>query len=480
MKLKFIVITILIFFSISLFGQAPAWEWVKRSYGTKISHKVDGNGNEACSMAADAWGNVYVTGYFLSPTIIFDNDTLFNSSDNNNDVFLVKYNKIGNVLWARSFGGSGDDEPCSVAADKHGNVYVAGFLKSPKLIFGNDTIADTSIYSSVLLCKFDSSGKALWARNSKGNSNDEANSVSVDNADNIYMTGHFQSSKIIFGSDTLTNKGSLNILITKFNSDGNIIWAKSYGGNFQDNVNAITTDAKGNVFVGGAFKSPYIVFGSDTLYNNSNSYYSDLFLTKFDSNGKVLWAKSAGDYSDERIYNLATDLSGNIYATGVFYSLSFKLDTITLTNTSVISDNFFIAKFNANGHALWVKSGGSNSNSKPSLIVIPSSVTTDASGNSIVTVNYNCGSVGIGTDSLHNAGQYDGAVVKFDRNGNLLWTKDIGGSKDDGAYAVTVNSFQNIFVAGFYQSSSILFAPYTLTSQDTHFSTAFVAKLLMR
>jgi hypothetical protein len=479
MKLKFLVITILIFFSISLFGQAPAWEWVKRSYGAKISHKVDGDGNEAYSMAADVWGNVYVTGYFLSPTIIFDNDTLFNSSENN-DIFLVKYDKNGDVVWARSLGGNGDDEPCSVAADIHGNVYIAGFFKSPIIIFGNDTIVNISRYSNVLLCKFDSSGKALWAKTSKGNSNDKANSVVVDNSGNIYMTGYFQSSIIIFGSDTITNKGSLNIFITKYNSNGNIIWAKSYGGSFQDNANSITVDAKGNVFVGGAFKSPYIVFGSDTLYNNSNSYYSGLFLTKFDSNGKVLWAKSASDYSDERIYNLATDLSGNIYATGVFYSLSFKLDTITLANTSVISDNFFIAKFNSNGHALWVKNGGSNGNNKPSLIAIPSSVATDASGNAIVTINYNSGSIGIGADSLHNAGLYDGAVAKFDRNGNLLWTKDIGGSKDDGACAVTVNSFQNIFVTGFYQSPSVLFPPYSLTSQDTHFSTVFVAKLLMR
>jgi len=187
MKSKLHIITILILFSISSYSQAPAWEWAKRSYGSNISSTLDGYGNEAYSMAADALGNVYVTGYFLSSTIIFDHDTLINSSGNN-DVFLVKYDKDGNVLWARSFGGSSDDEPLSIAVDKNGNAYVAGYFLSPQLIFGNDTLIDSNNHSDVLLCKFDLNGNALWARHSNGTANDMANSVAVDNSGNIYCS----------------------------------------------------------------------------------------------------------------------------------------------------------------------------------------------------------------------------------------------------------------------------------------------------
>jgi hypothetical protein len=270
----------------------------------------------------------------------------------------------------------------------------------------------------------------------------------------------------------------LNSFITKYNSEGNIIWAKSYGGDKEDNAYSIVADANGNVFAGGTFTSAFIVFDKDTLYNNSNNGYSDMFLTKLDSTGKVLWAKSAGDYSDERIYSLAADPSGNVYAAGEFYSQSFKLDTITLNNISVVSDDIFIAKFNASGHVLWAKSGGGSSNAGSSSMVNPTSVVADASGNALLTLCYNYAIIGIGADSIHNVGLWDGAIIKFDLNGKLLWTKDIGGSKDDGAYTATVNSFQNIFVAGFYQSPSIAFDTITLTSDQTpNYSTAYVAKL---
>lgn len=470
--MKQIILILIIFISniIVSFGQAPDWAWVKSSFGTIINIGDDGYGNEAYSMAADALGNVYVTGYYLSSTIIFDNDTLTNSGSSY-DIFLVKYDNDGNVIWARSIGGSGDDEPYSVAADIHGNVYIAGYFKSPELSFGNDTLIITG-YSDVLLCKFDANGNALWAKSAKGNSRDLATSVIVDNSDNVYLTGFFQSTPIVFGSDTLNNIGSSDIFIVKYKPNGNQIWAKSYGGNMEDEAYSIAADANGNIFVGGKFFSSFFTLGSDTLFNSASGY-TDMFLIKCDSTSNVLWAKSAGSSSDERIYTITTDISGNVYVAGVFFSHSFILRTTTLINSFSFSlrADFFIAKYNTGGQVLWAKSGGGIQYDGPK------SIATDASGNVNMTICYNSPSIIIGSDTLHNAGLYDGAIVEYDLNGNMLWTKAIGGSRDDGAFAVTVNSFDNIFIAGYYQSPVIVFDSYTLTSQDTNYSAVFVASI---
>ena len=473
MKLKLFVITILILFCASSFAQAPSWEWVKRSYGSKINVHADGYGNEANSIAADSSGNVYAVGYYLSSNIIFDNDTLYNLSTDisNNDIFIVKYDKDGNVLWARSIGGKGDDEPTSVASDINGNVYIAGYFNSDTIVFGNDTIVNKNNHGKVLLCKYDANGNSQWARISNGTSDDQATSVTVDNAGNVYITGNFISPKICFDSDTLTNIGSLDIFLVKYTANGKVIWAKSFGGIGQDDSYSIS-EKNGNVFIGGDFKGSYIAFGNDTLFNNSMSGYSDFFLVKLDSTGNVHWARSAGGPSDERIYAINTDKFGNILVTGVFFSNTFMLDTIKLMVTSVISDDFFVAKYSTEGQVLWAKSGGGNNDDASSSIV------SDGLGDAIVTICYNSPSIVIGADTLHNAGLYDGVIAEYDMNGNMQWTKNIGGSTDDGAYSATVNSLGNIFVAGFYQSPTIIFDAFTLTRDQTSgFSTAYVAKL---
>ncbi|HNW98861.1 MAG TPA: SBBP repeat-containing protein [Bacteroidales bacterium] len=421
-------------------------------------------------MSNDALGNVYVTGYFISPTVIFDDDTLTNSSQEH-DIFLVKYNDNGDVIWSRSIGGDDHDTPYSVDVDVNGNVYIAGFNGSSELIFNNDTLVSTG-NTDVLLCKFDANGNKLWARGAKGNDADEATSVTTDNSGNIYITGNFRSSSIIFGTDTLDYTSiSGSMFVVKYKPDGNIIWAKRFGGSSQDKAYSITADANGNIFFGGTYKSPYISFDSDTIHNNSNNGYSDIFLTKLDTAGNVLWAKSAGNYSDERVKAITTDISGNIYVSGIFFSSTFNLGTTTLVNSFLDRADVFTTKFNTSGQVLWAKCAGGNNDDQLSAIA------TDASENVIISMTYNSPSIKFGTFTFNNAGLYDGALAKYDKDGNFIWAKGIGGNIDDGAFAVAVNSLENIFTAGYYQSSVVVFDSLFITSPDTNYSTVYVAKL---
>ena len=157
MKQKFFITVIFILINDSTFCQAPAWEWVRNSNASKISSKADGYGDEANFLASDTFGNIYVTGYYISSYIAFGNNTLYNQSSNisNNDIFLAKYDKDGNVIWARNIGGNGDDDPSSIAADANGNIFVAGYYQSPTLTFDSFmlTSSQTSGYSTAYIAK---------------------------------------------------------------------------------------------------------------------------------------------------------------------------------------------------------------------------------------------------------------------------------------------------------------------------------------
>ena len=133
MKKIFLLFTIVgfLFFIINTSSaQAPDWQWAKSA--------GESSNDEATSVAVDLFGNTYVTGWFDSPSITFGLTTLTNVGAY--DVFVVKYNSSGNVLWAKSAGGTSYDAASSIAVDAVGNVYVAGYFTSPTITFDNDSL----------------------------------------------------------------------------------------------------------------------------------------------------------------------------------------------------------------------------------------------------------------------------------------------------------------------------------------------------
>jgi hypothetical protein len=137
----------------------------------------------------------------------------------------------------------------------------------------------------------------------------------------------------------------------------NCLWSNSAGGSLEDLVNSICTDDSGNVYVTGYFKSTTITFGTTTLINADNTgYTNDIFIVKYTPNGTVLWATSAGGTNIDEGTSLATDVNGNVYVTGYFYSPTITFGTTTLTNVGI--GDIFIAKYDGAGAVLWAKSAG--------------------------------------------------------------------------------------------------------------------------
>jgi hypothetical protein len=239
------------------------------------------------NISTDLIGNIYLTGSFSSPTLTIGSTVLTNVG-NGWDVFIAKYDSSGNAIWAKSAGGNWDIHSTSITTDMNCNVYITGYFHNSASF--DSIILTSSGYSDIFIAKYNSSGDVLWAKSAGGSISECANSITTDNVGYIYITGVFYSHQITFDSITVTNTDIENcdIFIAKYNSSGNVIWAKSAGGGNNDASHDISTDADGNVYITGAFWSPQITFDSIML---TNMGYDNCYIAKYDSSGNIQWAK---------------------------------------------------------------------------------------------------------------------------------------------------------------------------------------------
>jgi Secretion system C-terminal sorting domain len=427
---------------------------------------AEGSGNdEGRRISIDARGNVFVTGNFSSPEITFGNITLTNAGGN--DLFIVKYDVSGNALWAKSAGGSNNDAGYGISTDASGNVFVTGDFYSPSITFGTTTLTNAAGgKDDMFIVKYDALGNVLWAKSAGGSSPDAGFSIATDATGNVFVTGDFYSSAITFGAVTLTNAGRGNIFTVKYDESGNVLWAKSGGGNWYDFASGIATDATGNVFVTGGFVSPAITFGTITLGNAGSC---DIFIVKYDASGNVLWAKSEGGYDCDGGRDVSTDASGNVFVAGDFSS--YKIPFGTTTFTKVGGNDIFIVKYDASGNVLWAKSAGGSGYD------YGFGISSDAIGNVSVTGSFDGSTIAIDAITLTNAdtSNADIFILQFDASGNIFWAKSMGGSGSDQGYGISTDGSGDVCVTGYFTSPTITSSSNNLTIAGYH--DIFIMKL---
>jgi len=356
--------------------------------------------NFGYNVCTDIFGNAYVTGYFTG-TVSFGSYAL--TSVGSADIFLVKYDSSGNVLWARSAGGTSSDIGYGISTDRSGNVYVTGVFYSPSITFASYTLTNAGS-DDIFIAKYDSSGNVLWAKSTGGNSSDEGYSIATDALANVYITGYYESLTITFGSYTLTNAGNQNIFLAKYDSSGNVLWAKSAGGTSSDIGTYVAADSSGNVYLTGDYLSSTITFASCTL---SNAGSDDAFLVKYDSSGNVRWAKSIGGTGIEYGYCVTADKSNKIYVTGNFNSPVLTFDTITIQRPAIYYDPMYLAEYDSVGHVLFAEALTSGGDDQNAIAASPSGCIYI--GGDFYQVNPFI----IGNDSLFLSGNEDVFVAKL-------------------------------------------------------------------
>jgi len=288
-KMKKIITIAILAIAMNAVAQVPAWQWAKKEGGL--------NSDMGNSIAMDASGNTYVLGSSASLNITFDSIVLTNPSGSGAiDMFIVKYNISRKVAWVKSVDcASGTN----IAVDAAGNCYITGQFSCSVITFGSVSLTNSAgLSADMFIVKYDTNGNVVWAKSAGGVGINGTNTtcvgvdIAVDANENPYVTGYFYGPDIIFGSDTLINVAGIgnDMFIVKYDASGTVVWAKSAGGSTYDLGNCIVTDINGNNYVGGNFYGT-ITFGSTTLTSAGDS---DAFIVKYDASGTALWAKSIG------------------------------------------------------------------------------------------------------------------------------------------------------------------------------------------
>lgn len=332
--------------------------------------------NPACyatGASADAAGNVCVTGYFYGPYMVIGTDTL---PGTNCDMFLLKYNASGNLLWAKSFGGPNADAATGVYLDQSGNCFVTGYFRSPAVVFDTTTLNNSTASIDIFLAKLDAAGNVLWARSGGGTNTEEVSGIAVDAGGNCLITGRFSSATATFGTTVLTNSSfNDDMYLVKYDPAGNVVWARSNNGWDDDAGNAVAVDAGGNSYLAGYFRSDTIFFGSTMLVNAYGT--NDMFFVKYDASGNVVWAKKIDGNDSDVGSSVSVDTYGNIFFAGNFSSATLSVGPFTVNNanTSGGSLDAMLAKYDPAGNVLWVKGiGASASDGAASVDVNTSNV----------------------------------------------------------------------------------------------------------
>ena len=424
------IVTILTLLAFGNKVNAQNWQWGKK-YGT------NNIGNDAgTSIVTDNNGYIYVTGHVQTPS-------------KGDDIFLIKYDTLGNVIWQLQTGGTNYDAATGIKLDLNGNIFITGNTNSSDFpVLSGFQMAYVGGISDAFLMKYDPNGTLLWSTYYGGNNQDVSRSITVDNLGNIFVAGSTISTDFpVMNTGAYfqgTHAGGIyDAFILKFDNSGNRLWATYYGGSSADECNAVTIDNVGNIFICGATQStnfPITTGAFQTTLSGSN----DAFVVKFDATGTQIWSTYyGGSNGSDNGSCITTDNSGNVLVGGTTSSNNFPV-----TNGSFsLGGDGFLFKLNTNGTPIWssyssdlINCGGL------SPYFFTTSIKTNNVGEVYVTGRANSTLV----------------VRKYDSSGNMLWTlQPITRMCDplhvDYIYGVDVDFFGNIYVSGNLDMTTVNF-----------------------
>jgi hypothetical protein len=326
--------------------------WAKGMGGTDADYGYD--------VAIDANGNVYTTGFF-SGTADFDpSPNTFNlTSAGYWDIFISKLDNNGNFIWAKRVGGNWLDEGRGIATDTGGNVYVTGsFESSVDFDPGPGTF---NLDDGAFVLKLDNNGNFVWAKNLAiaGNAGyGYGYDITLDLDANVYTTGYFANTADFdpgTGIFNMTSVGSNDIYISKLDSNGNFIWAKSMGGGDGDSGISITVDSHNNVYTTGTFFIEADFDPGLSTYNLTSLGQADVFVSKLDSNGNFVWARSMGGEWSDSGRSITVDKDSNVYTTG---TVELTADFDPGPGIFNVDRGIFVSKLDSNGNFVWAKNMG--------------------------------------------------------------------------------------------------------------------------
>ncbi|MEZ4256670.1 MAG: nucleotide-binding protein [Polyangiales bacterium] len=330
--------------------------------------------------------------------------------------------------WVIGYGVARNQLVESVGTDSSGNVYVLGSFEGT-LDFGTGPLVAPGIgdenENNVFLAKYDQYGAPIWAHQWGDTSNQLAAQLAVDGAGNTAFLVRTRGTMNFGGSD-LTTAGDSDIIVARFDADGNHVWSKIFGGSMLDRAERIAFDADGNVLVAGKFTGSISFTGLGS--RTANGITDGLLLKLAAANGNIVFALPlSGPGDDDYAFGVDADAAGNVYVTGHFSdTMTFGTSPSPTTLTTAGGRDIFVAKLDPSGNFLWAKGYGGTGDDRAYDLVVHR-----GSGDVILTGYFeNSLTFGNGGDTLTSAGGRDFFVARLDSSGAHVWSAGYGDATD--------------------------------------------------
>jgi len=337
------------------------------------------------------------------------------------DIWVVKLDGSGNLVWQKCLGGSSEDWFKFVTHTVDGGFLIVGYSYSNDGdVTGNHGDRD------IWVVKLDSSGELIWQK-CLGGSLDEAPTSTIQTADGGFLIGGYTYSD---DGDVTGNHGQTDFWVVKLDGSGNLVWQKCLGGSYDETLTTAIQTADGG----------YLVAGVATSNNGNvsgNFGGGDIWAVKLDSSGELIWQKCLGGTLYETPYSLIQTTDGGFLIGGFTYSPDGDV-----TGYHGETD-IWVVKLDGSGNLVWQKCLGGSYDEAPT-----SAIQTADGGFLIGGYTYSDDG-----DVTGNHGETDIWIVKLDPAGELKWQKCIGGSADESSKSIIQISDNQYVVCGGVSSS---------------------------
>ena len=427
------------------FLYAQNWDFILREGGQ--------NSESANATAFDSKGNVYVVGAFEGEITLNDKKTKLKSKGGK-DIFLAKYDTQGKLVWAKRAGGINNDIGYGIAINSKDEVCITGFF-SLKADFSNLSLNNDTGFSSVFVAKYNSDGGIKWANEftiTLTGQESETRGIALDKQDNIYLVGAIQgiSSKKGNQIDFTTKRN--DIFLAKYNSKGNLLLSKKFGGNSDDTGYGITITQE-TVFITGIFKDK-MSFGNQEI--ESKSFSNDGFLAALNTEFEPKWIRSYGGHPEyDHAWAVDTDSEGNVYMTGRVESGS------TLDGTAIYTvgkSDILLTKYDKEGNLLWFRLAGGTGWDVAHALTITEK-------DEIYIAGIFEGKASFGPKTLYSNGGWDSFVALYDTEGNAKEAYQVGGDGNEAFYGLNSSKDGKLALVGRSESYSLSINEKTLSTK---------------
>lgn len=312
-----------------------------------------------------------------------DFDFSSDPNDSEDKIIILKYDLFGNIVLDRKIGGTGYNDAKTLDLDNQGNIIISGtFSETTDFDSGVDTLyMTTSAQFRTYILKLTSSADLIWAKSFEGAGTDYIREINTDSNDNVIIVGYFGNTVDFdpgVGVHSFTAPGfSVKAYITKFDENGDFVWAKVIEGTGNSLAYAVEVDSNDDIVLAGNYLMTADLDPGISALNYTSNGGADLFLMKLNSSGDLIWAHSIGGIGHEACSTLAIDNDNSIIFAGEFSDATDfdpSPSMAELTPAIISVSNIFIEKMTPVGDFTWVEGYGEDGCQSSDILIDDQSV----------------------------------------------------------------------------------------------------------